>query len=90
MGAMNDLYERGTGLNGGKYIADTVAYIPESYEELYAIQVLTATVFTTIDGNITGDIVGAIIPAGFILYGVFTEIELASGSVIVYNDVVNQ
>jgi hypothetical protein len=67
-------------LNGGQVIADTATYTGDWVE----IRVITAAVFTTLTGNIEG--VGSTsFPAGTILNGRFTVIDLASGSVVAYN-----
>lgn len=49
---------------------------------LYA---LTDTEFDSVTGNIVGDFNGVELPAGTALYGLFSEVELASGSIIAYN-----
>jgi len=51
-----------------------------------AIQVLTATVFTTLTGPaLQGIAVGSIVfPTGAIIYGRLTTVKLASGSVALY------
>lgn len=51
--------------------------------EFKAIQVITETVFDAVAGNIEG-LVGATIPAGTVIHGLFTSIRIASGSVIIY------
>jgi len=53
----------------------------------YAIQILTATVFNTSGtvGNLTGDaLTGVSFPAGTVIYGGWTSIQLVSGSAIAY------
>ena len=54
-----------------------------------AIQVLTDTKFHTLTGNVTGvanTLLGTavLLPAGLVLFGSFTAIQLHSGSVIAY------
>lgn len=54
-----------------------------------AIQMVTETKFHTLTGNITGvadTLLGSavLLPAGLVLFGSFTAIELHSGSVIAY------
>ena len=52
-----------------------------------AFQCFTATAFDTATKcNITG-LAGATVPAGTILYGLFSQIKLTSGSGIAYNAV---
>lgn len=52
--------------------------------EFKAIQVLAETVFdATTEGNMEG-LPGATIPAGTILLGLWTVVQLTSGSVILY------
>lgn len=66
-------------LNGGQVIADTATYTGDWIE----IRVLTTTVFTTLTGNIS-NVGSTSFPAGTILNGRFTTIDLASGSVVAY------
>lgn len=70
------------GQNGGKYITGTGATTPDSGYFFTAIQVITDCSITAV-GNITG-ITAASISAGTIIYGNYTSITLASGSVIAY------
>jgi hypothetical protein len=72
-----------TGKTGGKYIATTSELTPDSDHEFYAIQVIADIVITAITGNVTG-LNGATITAGQVVYGRFTSITLASGSIIAY------
>lgn len=65
---------------GGLYIGDTNNHTGA----WSAITTLASTTFTTCTGNITG-LVGATIPAGVTIYGRFTVIKLATGSVVVHN-----
>ena len=50
-----------------------------------AIDILTDTVFTTLTGMNGSSISGVTFTAGRIIYGPFTTITLASGSVLVYS-----
>lgn len=70
------------GRNGGQYIADTNAHTPGGSNKFVAIQVVSECV-ATIVGNITG-ITGVTLPANTIIYGEYTSITLASGSVMAY------
>ena len=73
------------GLSGGKYIADTNAHTGD----WLAVQVLADAKFHTLTGNIT-DIAKAteasapVIPAGTVLFGKFTAIDLHSGRIVAY------
>ena len=74
------------GLSGGTYYADTD---PHTGDWL-AIQVLADAKFSTLTGNITNGIANAteasapVVPAGTVLYGKFTAIDLHSGRIIAY------
>ena len=70
---------------GGKYVATTDATTPSSGYSFIAIQVITDCSITLV-GNITG-ITTVALPAGTIVYGRYTSLTLASGSVIAYNGV---
>lgn len=70
---------------GGAYIGDTNA----ASGSWTAIQVVTDTKFHTLTGNVTGlanTLSGSaiLLPAGFVLFGNFTAIQMHSGSVIAY------
>ncbi len=73
------------GLSGGIYIADTTARTGD----WLAVQVLADAKFHTLTGNIA-DIANAteasapVIPAGTVLFGKFTAIDLHSGRIIAY------
>ena len=73
------------GLSGGKYIADTNAHTGD----WLAVQVLADAKFHTLTGNIT-DIANAteasapVIPAGTVLFGKFTAIDLHNGRIVAY------
>jgi hypothetical protein len=73
------------GLSGGNYIADTTARTGD----WLAIQVLADAKFHTLTGNLA-DIANAteasapVIPAGTVLFGKFSAIDLWSGRIIAY------
>ena len=73
------------GLSGGNYIADTTL----RNGDWLAVQILADTKFHTLTGNIA-DIANAteasapVIPAGTILFGKFTAIDLHSGRIVAY------
>lgn len=73
------------GMSGGAYIADTNTY-SGSWE---AIQILADAKFHTLTGNIanianTTEASAPVIPAGTVLYGNFTALDLHSGRIIAY------
>ena len=82
---MNPNQKITNGLSGGNYIADTTLRTGD----WLAIQVLADAKFHTLTGNIA-DIANAtdasapVIPAGTILFGKFTAIDLHSGRIIAY------
>ena len=73
------------GLSGGAYYADTDAHTGD----WLAIQVLADAKFHTLTGNLA-DVANAtegsapVIPAGTVLYGKFTALDLHSGRIIAY------
>ncbi len=72
--------------SGAQYIGDTNLYTGE----WAAIQAVTDTKFHTLTGNVTGlantSLGSAIeVPAGLTIFGLFTAIDLHSGSIIAYN-----
>ena len=74
--------QRQIGAYGSTYINDTAA----NTGKWYCIIPNTDTVFTTLtDANRGGDALGTdVFPAGYPIYGAFTAITLASGSVMAY------
>jgi hypothetical protein len=73
------------GLSGGNYIADTTL----RNGDWLAVQVLADAKFHTLTGNIadianTTDASAPVIPAGTILFGKFTAIDLHSGRIVAY------
>lgn len=70
---------------GGKYIATTDATTPATGYNFVAVQVIADAVITLV-GDITG-ITTVTVTAGQVIYGRYSSITLASGSVIAYNGV---
>lgn len=71
-----------SGYSGGVLINTTT---PAKSGTFFAIQVITNAVFTTLTGNLSGDGYGGqTFPAGTVIYGSFTSVQLASGCVIAY------
>jgi len=70
---------------GGKYIASTDATAPDDNLSFIAIQVIATAVITLV-GNITG-ITTVTVATGTVIYGRYSSITLASGSVIAYHGV---
>ncbi len=73
------------GMSGGAYIADTTLRTGD----WLAVQILADAKFHTLTGNIanianTTDASAPVIPAGTILFGKFTAIDLHSGRIIAY------
>jgi len=67
-------------LNGGQVINNTTP-VTGNWTE---IRVITATVFTTLTGNVT-NVGSTSFPVGAVISGRFTAITLASGSVVAYH-----
>ena len=72
------------GQDGSFLISDTTENTLPQHKKFIAIQVLEDASFGTLNGNLTGNVTGVKFPAGTILYGRFTTIKLAYGSVIAY------
>jgi hypothetical protein len=73
------------GLSGGNYIADTTL----RNGDWLAVQILADAKFHTLTGNIadianTTDASAPVIPAGTVLFGKFTAIDLHGGRIIAY------
>ena len=49
-----------------------------------AVQAVTDAVFNSIDGNISGISDAITLPAGQILHGKFSEVDLKSGTIVTY------
>ena len=73
-----------TGEYGGKY-SGAATITPATGFVFVAVQVISDAVITLV-GDITG-ITGVTVYAGTIIYGRYTSITIASGSVIAYNGV---
>ena len=72
------------GQDGSFLISDTTEIVLPQHEKFIAIQVLEDTNFEILDGNMQGNVADVEFSAGTILYGRFTAIKLAYGSVIAY------
>jgi hypothetical protein len=83
-----DKAEETLGGKGFLYAADTSVNAAATGQCFFAIHVLTEAVFTTMTPTttapITGTITGVTLPAGTDLFGKFTVLTLASGSIIAY------
>ena len=73
--------ERGSGSNGGSYFSTSSGAQTGNW---YCIQTIATTTLTSLTGNLTG-IAGVSIPAGTLLYGNFTGLQVSSGGVIAFN-----
>lgn len=87
-----DLAEESLGRKGFEFIADTAEHAAPEGMVYIALQVVDDAViasYETDDGaEITGNnFTGEILPVGFVLYGRYTSIKLASGKVIAYKGV---
>jgi hypothetical protein len=69
-------------IGGSEVVSDTVLRTGE----FSRIVVLSGTQFTTLTGNHAG-FSGVTYPAGLNLSGEFTEVQLASGSILLFNSV---
>ena len=68
-------------LNGARIVSNTAAVVGP----FFAVQCLTAVVFSAVTVNYEGQtILGITIPAGTILYGDWDGFTLTSGTVIAY------
>ena len=86
MNGVNRAVRVSNGGNGGIYIGGTSA----TSGSWSAVQVIADAKFHTLTGNITGvanTTLGSAptMPAGVVLFGGFTTVQLHSGSVIAYN-----
>ena len=87
-----DLAGETLGGKGFEFIADTAEHVAPNGMVYIALQVLddaTIASYETDEGaEITGNnFTGEILPAGFILYGRYTSVTLASGKAIAYKGV---
>ena len=83
---MSSTYENSNaslGMYGSKTITDTTVTTPSTGYVFTAIQAIEDTVIAEVLGNTSLD--GLTLVAGTIVYGIFTSIELTSGTVIAYN-----
>ena len=78
---MNGVRDDEFGQNGGNYIATTTA----TAGNWKVVKCITACTFTTLTCSVGDDFDGVALAAGDVIYGPFTNIELASGSVIAYH-----
>ena len=78
---MNGVRDDEFGQNGFNYITDTTV----TTGNWKCVKCITACVFTTLTASVgdNGDAIA--LAAGDIIYGPFTAITLASGSVVAYN-----
>ena len=72
------------GQDGSFLISDTTENALPQHKKFIAIQVLEDASFETLDGNMQGNVTGVEFSAGTILYGRFSRIKLAYGSIIAY------
>lgn len=77
---------REDGYQVGHFGKDVIADIGGHAGKWYRIDVLTAAAFTAVtDESLrSGVLTGHSWPAGFTLFGKFTSIQLASGSIVAY------
>lgn len=71
-------------LLGSKYLATTTEVIGQ----FCMIDCITATTFTTLDGNMETPPLAVSLPAGTKLYGRFSKVKLTSGTVVLYNGII--
>jgi hypothetical protein len=87
-----DLTEETLGGKGFEFISDTAEHVAPEGMVYIALQVVDdaeiASYETEPAGLITGNtFAGESLPAGFVLYGRYTSVKLASGKVIAYKGV---
>lgn len=78
---MNGIRDDEFGQNGGNYITTTAAFTGN----WKVVKCITDCVFTTLTCSEGDNFDGVALSAGDVLYGPFTNITLASGSIIAYN-----
>lgn len=83
---MNTRITNLTGRQGGTVIADTSAYTAPTSEHWHAILVIEEAVIAAQTSNLANgnSLVGKTLPAGLVIYGLFTALQLTSGTVIAY------
>ena len=72
------------GQDGSFLISDTTENALPQGKKFIAIQVLEDASFETLDGNMQGNVTSVEFSAGTILYGRFSKVKLAYGSIIAY------
>jgi len=87
-----DLAEESLGRKGFEFISDTAEHVAPQGMVYIALQVVDDAVIASYEtdegAEITGNtFTGELLPAGFILYGRYTSVTLASGKVIAYKGV---
>jgi len=86
-----DLTEESLGRKGFEFISDDLEHVAPKGMVYIALQVVgnaaIASYETDEGAEITGNFTGEILPVGFVLYGRYTRIKLASGKVIAYKGV---
>ena len=86
-----DLTEESLGRKGFEFISDTAEHVAPEGMVYIALQVVDDAVldsYETDGAEITGNtFTEELLPAGFILYGRYTSVTLASGKVIAYKGV---
>ena len=86
-----DLTEESLGRKGFEFISDTAKHVAPKGMVYIALQVVgnaaIASYETDEGAEITGDFTGESLPVGFVLYGRYTSVTLASGKVIAYKGV---
>ena len=86
-----DLAEESLGGKGFDFISDTNEHAAPKGTVYIALQVLYDAIIASCEtdegAEIDGNFAGESLPAGFILYGRYTSIKLASGKVIAYKGV---
>ena len=86
-----DLAEESLGGKGFDFITDTAEHVAPKGMVYIALQVLDDAVIASYGTDerveITGNFTGELLPAGFILYGRYTRVALASGKIIAYKGV---
>lgn len=87
-----DLAGESLGRKGFEFISDTAEHVAPEGMVYIALQVVDDAVIASYEtdegAEITGNnFTGEILPVGFVLYGRYTSVKLASGKVIAYKGV---
>ena len=69
---------------GARYITGTTVTTDGPFIAIQAIAAATLAVGTTSQDIVGPALTGIVIPAGFTIYGTFTQVQLSGGSVIAY------